>query len=237
MEYPLPKKITPNPLLSSTVEIRFSSELSSDEVFSKLYPKFSKELPKLETRRLPKDKNQDQKHLAEYILTGKGYQIFLDNDVIAFENIGEYHLWDNYLPFIKNNIEILSDSGIVKSIDRIGLRYISFFEITERLSNVLNIEINTPFESYRQSNDFFRTQLYKGDTTILLHLLQNAEIQKDDKIYNGILIDIDASQTEDLPNLIDNRLIDIIENLHSEEKLLFFSLLKKSFIEKLNPQY
>ncbi len=44
----LPKEITPNPLILTPVEIRFISKAIEGNLFSKLYPVFSTDLPIIE---------------------------------------------------------------------------------------------------------------------------------------------------------------------------------------------
>ncbi len=231
----LPKKISPDPLLSSTVEVRFTTDLSREETLARLHPKFIKEFPKLRERGLSVEKNNrpELEYIAEYILSGEEYHLFLDNNVIAFENINEYRLWDNYFPMIKEKLQILSDNIPIKSIQRVALRYVSFFDITEKLSKVLKFEFDIPVEGYELEDELFRTQLFKDNIKLLLHLVRNAEINHNNLVKRGTVIDIDVSQSELLPNSIDNALFDIINKLHSEEKTFFFSLLQENFLRKI----
>ena len=231
----LPKKISPDPLLSSTVEVRFTTDLSREETLARLRPKFIKEFPKLTERGISAQKNDrpELEYIAEYILIGEKYHLFLDNNVIAFENTNEYSLWDNYYPMIKGKLQILSDTITIKSIQRVALRYVSFFDTTEKLSKVLKFEFDIPVEGYKLEEELFRTQLCKDNIKLLLHLARNAEIKRNNLVEIGTIIDIDVSQSEQLPNLIGNELFDIINKLHSEEKIFFFSLLREEFLRKI----
>ena len=54
----------------------------------------------------------------------------------------------------------------------------------------------------------------------------------------GIVIDIDAHQINNLPNSIDDSFFKIIDKLHTEEKTLFYSILRNDYLENnLNPKY
>jgi uncharacterized protein (TIGR04255 family) len=235
----LPKKISPNPLLSSTIEIRFSSTLSSDETLSAIRPKFNKEFPNFKKRTFPLDKenNPELDYAAQYILSNDDYLIFIDKNVIAFENLGDYHLWDNYYPMLERNLKILSDSIPITEIIRVGLRYVSFFDTVDKLSDSFNFNFDSPLIGYKLENELFRTQLYSDNVTILLHLVKNAEITRNELVERGSLIDIDISQSINLPSKIENSLFSIIKNLHDEEKKLFFSLLKEDFLKKFTCEY
>lgn len=235
MSLVLPKKISPDPLLSSTVELWFTSDLSSKETLALLHPKLIKEFPKLKERGIATQKNNrpELEHISEYILSGDDYHLFLDNNVIGFENIGEYHLWASYFSMIKEKLQIVADTIPITGIQRIGLRYLSFFPTSEQSSEVLKFSFNMPTENYKLGNELFRTQLSKDKINLLLHLAKNAEIKRDNIVERGVIIDIDASQDEELPSLIGYELFDIIDKLHTEEKTLFFSLLREDFLEQI----
>lgn len=235
----LPKKISPNPLISSTIEVRFSSTLSSDETLSAIRPKFDNEFPNLHIRDLPinEDSNPELNYIAQYILSNDDYLVFIDKNVIAFENRREYHLWDNYFPLVIKYLQILSDTISIKEITRVGLRYVSFFNVVNKLSDSFNFDFYIPLEDYKLENELFRTQLCKEDTNILLHIVKNAEITRNGLLEKGTLVDIDVSQLLHLPTSVDSELFQIINTLHSEEKNLFFSLLREEFLKKFNLEY
>ena len=235
----LPKKISPNPLISSTIEIRFSSTLSSDETLSAIRPKFDREFPNLQKRNLPIEKENipELEYTAEYILSNDDYLVFIDKNVIAFENKREYPLWDNYYQMIKRNLQLLSDTITINKIIRIGLRYVSSFDVVEKLSDSFKFGFDAPLPDYKLENELFRTQLSNKEINILLHLVKNAQIEQNDSNQKRTLVDIDISQSTYLPFSIGDTLFTIIQKLHTEEKKLFFSLLREDFLEKLNCEY
>lgn len=236
----LPTEISPNPLINSTVEIRFVSSLSEDEVLSVVYPLFSKKFPKLRERRIPLDIRRNESELryaANYIFSDDKYSIFVDNNVIAFENVSNYHFWKNYFPVIKDNLSILKELNVITAIERIGVRYSSLFQDKQSFSEILTIDINFPYPDYTESNYHFKTELRKENVLLLLQLSQNATIVQQSSVKRGIFIDIDASISYDLPQSIGQDLFNMIDELHNEEKKLFFSLLNPKFLETLNPKY
>jgi uncharacterized protein (TIGR04255 family) len=229
----LPKKISPNPLISSTIEVRFVSDISSEEAFEAISKVLKKDFPQLKKRDIPEKKDTPElEYLAKYILSNDDYHIFIDNNIIAFENIGEYHLWDNYYPIVKENLLKISEVITINEIKGIGLRYISFFKEIDTLSECFNFKFESPLLGYKLDNEFFRTQLCKNDVNITLHLVRNAEIIKNEISDKGTLIDIDVTQSSNLSSSIGNDLFDIIQTLHQEEKTLFFSILNEDFLRK-----
>ena len=239
MSLGLPKKISPDPLLSSTVELRFTSDLSSEETLTLLRPKYMGEFPKLSKRDIATQKNDrpELEYIAEYVLSGTDYHIFLDKNVIAFENIGAYHLWDSYYTLIQEKLKVLADTIPIKSIQRIGLRYVRFFPTTDEFSEVLKFNFNAPIEGYTLENELFRTLLCRDDIKILLNLAKNAQIERNNNVVKGVVIDIDVSQEGKLPSSIGYELFDIIDQLHTQEKIFFFSLLREDFLEKMTIDY
>ena len=239
MNLGLPKKISPDPLLSSTVELRFTSDLSSEETLTLLRPKYMGEFPKFSKRGIATQKNDrpELEYIAEYVLSGTDYHIFLDKNVIAFENIGAYHLWDSYYTLIQEKLKVLADTIPIKSIQRIGLRYVSFFPTADQFSEVLKFNFNVPIEGYNLENELFRTLLCKDDIKLLLNLAKNAQIERNNNVVKGVVIDIDVSQEGKLPSSIGYELFDIIDQLHTQEKIFFFSLLREDFLEKITIDY
>lgn len=237
----LPSQISPNPLINSMIEIRFESSLSQEEVLPTLFPIFSKDFPKLKERRIPisiKEQDIDLRYAANYVFSNEKYSIFIDSNVIGFENANnEYQLWTNYFPIIKENVNTLINLNIISKIERIGVRYSSLFENINSFSEILKIDIKFPYPDYTESDYVFKTQLKKDNIVLLLQLVQNATVQQNDKIKTGILIDIDASLSSDIENSTNEQIFNLIDQLHYEEKKLFFSLINDDFLATLNPQY
>lgn len=236
----LPIQISPNPLVISTIEIRFFSEMESADIFPLVYSKVMSDLPKLNTdNKIPKEfKNADPQfaYLPDYTLSNNDYLLSFSNRAISFEHVGEYKLWDNYFAFIKKHLQILFSLNFIQQIERIGVRYGSIFDKEERVEDVLNHVPSTGIQGYEEKFENHRAT-FQIDThsTLLLQIFANAKASKNEKSMSGIYIDIDASHTEKLsPN---NTIIDKIDKLHSLEKELFFKILKPSFIERLNPKY
>jgi len=87
--------------------------------------------------------------------------------------------------------------------------------------------------NYSQEMNLFRSLLKVDEVDLLLQIARSAKVQKREKSFSGLLIDIDASTK----SIDENKIIDIIDSLHTEQKKLFFGLLKPDFINTLNPTY
>lgn len=242
----LPKEISPNPLITSTVEIRFSSSVNEEDVLNVFYPVFSKNFPKIKEKdRIPKElknKRPEFKYIADYILLNEDYSLSIGANSIAFENVGTYHLWENYFSMIKTNLNILSELNIVKEINRIGVRYASIFENKEDITDVLNVDFELKFDGYTQDVQSLRTDFNKGDIKLHIQIAKNAKFEKNEndvvKTIEGLYVDIDASSEKNMPNKLGDEFYTLIDTLHKEQKtFLFETLMKKEFLQSLNPKY
>jgi uncharacterized protein (TIGR04255 family) len=69
-----------------------------------------------------------------------------------------------------------------------------------------------------------------------MHVANQASVIVEGTKRTGSIIDIDTSLETDLKDFFQNS-TSIIEEGHSEEKEVFFSLPKKDFLQTLNPEY
>lgn len=234
----LPKELTPNPLLISAVEIRFSSKIDENSLLTKILSSFSIELPKFSTGKIPKEikiKEEQFKYAADYILSNDTYSLSFSNNVMLFEIVGEYPFWNNYYEFIKKQINIFFALDIIDKIERIGVRYASLLDSNENLSVVIKHNSLLSLDGYDENIVLFRVDLKKNNYNFHIQIIKNAKAdsQKISKI--GLFVDIDASYTSTiLPN---DDILRIINELHQEEKSIFFSMLKPDFLTSLNPKY
>ncbi|MBF6641801.1 TIGR04255 family protein [Flavobacterium sp. J49] len=234
----LPTSISPNPLFITTIEIRFSTNITKEEMLQKMVLTFSDKFPKLDKGNIPDElkKQEEQfRFAADYILSNDEYLISFTTNSISFEHNSEYKYWRNYFPFIKDSLEKIFKLGFINKIERCGVRYGSMLDDITNPNNALaeipTIQINGMQSIFAGFQSYFKTD----NSTLLLQITPNTKILKHDDERRGLYIDIDASFVNDLnPN---NDVYKIIDNLHTDLKKLFFGLLKREFIQTLNPTY
>ena len=181
-------------------------------------------------------KAPELKFSADYILKNEDFSLSFGAGAIAFENVSEYKLWKNYFPFIKSQLNKFFALNIIDKISRIGVRYASVFNGNNKIEEALNFIPKIPIDDYEQSFGIMRLDFKKAGYNFHVQLANNAKVKKNNKSLSGVYIDIDSSYTETLqPN---NDILRIIDELHTEGKILFFTkLIKPSFLETLNPKY
>lgn len=238
----LPIQISPNPLFVTTIELRFLPSLA-DNYLTSLYPKFAETFPKLEPANIPRALNilNDPNNLfaaPEFILSNDVYSMALGKNIIAIENKGEYTLWGNYFPFASEQIKKVFSLTNIHEITRIGVRYGSIFKDVKNILDKLKIKFLVPLDGYVSTGklDNFRGDFKKDEYNLRLQISNQVNIIKNNRQFNGALIDIDASFNK--KEIISNKVFDIIDELHTVQKTFFFEgLLTPEFISTLNPKY
>jgi len=239
----LPIEISPNPLVTSTIEVRYYSKIGSNKLFNLVYKAFMQELPNFEQNTLPqgiKETNPQFKYAPDYILSNENYKLSFSNNVLSFENVAEYKLWGNYFPFISKSIKAFFELGHIDYVERIGVRYASVLDKTQSASEVINDVPAINVEGYDQKFEHYRSNLKKDNISILLQIFDNAKAAKNGVNSSGVYIDIDASFTGKLDKnegAFLDEVLKYVDKLHSIEKELFFSLMKPEYLSTLNPKY
>lgn len=235
----LPKSINPNPVFNAIIELRITSNIERKDLLSLIYPKVCNELPKIQEGKYPHEirvKNEELRYAPDHILSNDNFSLAFSNQVISFNIVGEYPLWDNYISFVSNKLDTLFSLEYISDISRIAVRFGSVFKEADGLKEVIKQVPTLNFIDETQHVNTIKTDIKRGDNFLHLQLYNSAMIKKDDKSLKGVCIDIDASTKR---NGIDVKMppIDIIEELHSQAKELFFGLLKEDYLKTLNPLF
>ncbi len=245
MHKQLPIKLTKYiPCRESTVELRFNNDIPTETIAGFVWNELNDYTPpkSLPVMQLPKDIRERDPNLkfAPYFVMEKGnIQINFSSRVFAIINKGPYIGWSVYYKEIDSIIKRLSKISLFKTISRIAVRYINFFEKKDNILNTenLNIAVETPFQSDSR-NISYSTIISTDEYINLLKIQLDCNIIMQNIKYNGTLIDVDTFQEYDHEKLENMQILDRITNAHNIEKKIFFNLLKKDFInDKLGGEY
>lgn len=234
----LPNQLVPSPVLTSTVEIRFKSTVDKSKILPLMIANFYEILPNFSETGIPnevKEANEQLKFYPDYVLKNEDFSISFSDKAISFENINGYKLWDNYFSFIKSVLLKIFEIKIIESVDRIGIRYSSIFELKgNKIEEILNSIPKLFLDNYEGDFFTFSTNIFVDKYRLYLQLNSNNTITKEnDETISGLHIDIDASYSDELVNITSfEPVCGIINDLHTHEKSLFFSLIKLSFLER-----
>lgn len=246
MDVKLPKRLSSyEPCKEATVELRFTSNIPSEAilgfVFQKLQDRYGppKSLPIMQLPQNIRESDPNLKFAPYYIMENDSFQINIGPKVIAIINRAPYIGWQNYYSEIENVLTALASIPLFKTISRLGVRYINFFDQSFDMTDPRNINIHweSPFKN-DSSNTSYSTLVDLKDFTSLLRLQSNSTVLLNNKQHNGTILDIDTYKN--FPNTgYDNEIFqELIQQAHLVEKEIFFTLLTPKFIdEKLGAIY
>lgn len=241
----IPKRINPDYITDSIVQVLFTPVISHElflGTFNNVFVDLFTFIPS------PVSSNdikitEDNGVLLESIVRGyfldksKKIKVDVSAKSIVFNSFNEYVLWDNYFPIIRATIERLFSSGLISTVSRIGIRYISQFN---NINLIDNLNINLTFDISKRNIEAtqIRSEFIEDECRIILTLInrKNQSVGQNEVDFNNSVIDIDVIQIKN--EIRDSEIvINTIDNGHQKQKVTFFSLLKPSFLETLNPEY
>ena len=232
----LPKKIEPCPIIDALVEIRFLTEIPSDAVFGLFYSKLKnnfdevKKLPIMELPDQVRTNDPNLKYKPHYKLIGNNFVSQIGPKVLSISSYPEYIGWNKFSKKINSILDLVHDTEVIKEIERVGIRYINFFEMS--IFNYLDLKFLLGNKEINYKNTVFRTELEQDEFISTLQIANNIKNNR----KTGSIIDIDTFKKKGLNDFFNNKET-IIDNGHLKEKELFFKLLNNDFLKTLNPKY
>jgi uncharacterized protein (TIGR04255 family) len=156
--------------------------------------------------------------------------------VLCFNHLNRYAGWTAWSEFRQGILEELERNGIIERVERLGLRYVNFFQlpILEHLDCQFSLA-GTPLAAYSGTCRF---EIPDSGVLKALQIANRINLQKDGQNIPGSLVDIDCI----LPVALDGAALvrqhlDLAGGLHDKAKSLFFSLLKPELLASLQPEY
>lgn len=235
----LPSKIFPEPIIDTTVELRFSTVFPSGAIFGIVYSLFKDKYPTVEQLpilQVPEEIRRNDfnfKFKPLYKLISNEFVIQVGYDVITLHSKIPYVGWENFLVEIKLFFEKINTLDLVQSPIQLLLRYVNFFEIN--ILQHLNLDILLMEESLQNHLTIIRTEIQKEDLIQVVQIANNSAYTVGAHSKNGSLVDITIVMNT-LSDFFDNVEV-IVNKAHKSEKELFFGMLKSDFLKSLKPQY
>lgn len=160
---------------------------------------------------------------------------------LLFNCMGPYIGWEQYSTIIRDVLTALFEANIISSFLRVGIRYVSLFEnmdVQDALT--LSFSMGVQQQDYRLAH--FRT-VWEDKEGYLISVTLGTErapgvIENEDGtiLAKKSVIDIDViRQGFELKNL--EEMFSLIDETHLHEKTVFFGLMKEDFLNSLNPEY
>lgn len=246
MDFPIPKqtklpvRISPCPILEAVMEIRFVANEEWAFIPGMLMPLIKDKYPKSE--KLPLS-NIPEEHLRlnpglvyspRIRFIGPDFVIQLGPRVISLLSTGDYPGWTRIFQELTWLLERLKRAGFIHEGERLGLRYIDFFE--EDIFSHLVLDIQSNGQAVEGVEMNFSTVFRRDDLTARLSLANGAIAKKGNKAVTGSVLDLDvwldASEFDVFVDAAEH-----FEEAHRCNKEIFFGLLRKDFLASLEPEY
>ncbi len=236
-----PKKLTPDPLVDSIVEVRVRSSQSFISFVSTLSSLLVGKFELFEHSSTEPSITVTPQENGFLINNDSRLPFLVNNDAkvqiaenkLTFNCNGRYIGWQKLSSLIYEVLEIAFSNGMISEVNRVGIRFINQFEDI----NIFSFLDKKVF--YRGSNthplDFSYQYIDENGQRVIIKLNGNII-----DVKNGInisVVDIGAVR-EDVSAVNLESTKDIVEALHRTEKETFFGLIKEDFIkEHFNPTY
>lgn len=232
----LPKNIYPCPIIDALFEVRFTSTINANAVFGLIYSNLQQDYQEVETLpilQLPdmvRSNDPNLKYKPHYKISNKNVTIQIGPNVISISSFPKYIGWEMFSKTIFNVLSKVENTEVIKIIERIGLRYINFFETN--IFEKINLQVFLSEKDILYKNTVLRTEIEQGKFNSTLQIANNTDFNR----KHGSIIDIDTFVTKNLKSFFSEK-IKLINSGHLKEKELFYSLLKTDFLNTLNPTY
>lgn len=235
----LPKLIEPCPIQEVTAAVLFDSVVPPEAILGVVYQAVGKEFGTVEV--LPfglmpssvRDADPNLRIQPTHKLSSKEYSVLLGPHVVGVTKSGTYPGWSTFFPAAMKTLEAIGSTHIIGTVNRFGLRYVTFFD--GDVLGRLTLDISIAGEPAVGKQTALKTLISGTGYSSLLQIANGAALRGDMKNL-GTVIDIECFQEGGSPFAADG-LARFLNEAHISEKTLFFKLLKDDFLKTLNPRY
>jgi uncharacterized protein (TIGR04255 family) len=235
-----PKQIDTCPIVDTSLEFRFQSELPNDAVFGRVHAILS-EFGEAEVENLPildippniRDNDAGLIYQGHYRIKLNEYIVLVGPKVINFSSPKPYVGWTEYSEFFFPILTRLLEEGIVRIIQRIGVRYINAFQ--DNVWDKLCVQVRVIEEEFPSETKVFESNIPTGSARTRIKISEKAKMDINGKTEIVSVLDLDTSISGSFT--LKDGLEDLVNSIHLEEKKTFFALLTKEAIEEFKPIY
>ncbi len=250
-EMQLPRKINPDNIRESVVEVRYHSKLSFEILVGVFFKEIEDSFTYTNRPIQPPAFSQGGGANSGQELTIKiGNANLFYNDKISiqvspntfvFTCLEHYIGWNVYEPEITKALKMFEKTEQIIKWTRVGIRYISEYP-NKDLKECFKFNFSFGIPEVKSETTSFRTEFSYEDSKVILNLNNKVNVIKQNvnsklvEITPMSLVDIDViSDNLEITNLTD--LLNLISENHNKEKELYFRMMTSEFLTSLNPQY
>ena len=243
----LPKKLNPDNLKDTLVEIRYAQGIPQELMLgfaSSILVPLGYQYLSVSNQNINIALNNNQQIAFDLGNNGGGF--FIKDDIriqfvthqIIFNCLADRYVgWEKYFQTISDMISALFDKEAIKDFNRVSIRYISEFKNIDIYQGIKGT-IDISDAGLKLDNSILRLVDESDNLKTYVTLTNKAKriSPQEQKIIEASLIDINIYENfnpvSDL-EILKNKL----NQIHTKQKEVFFSLINDDFLSKLNPEY
>jgi uncharacterized protein (TIGR04255 family) len=238
----LPIRIDPCPIVEAILEIRFVTSESWATLPGLLFARIRDRYPEqknLPLAQIPEEMRRREptftyQPLIQFLGRGDFLIQFGPRVVSLVAKSKEYPGWSALETEITSLISELQQTGFVSEGERLGVRYINFFNFD--VFEKLQLEVCATEKTLAGGELSVTSVLSRPPFTSRLLVANSAIVGTGDEARRGSILDVDVWLGPNDFDLFENGLAKFNE-AHQFEKQIFFGLLKPNFLATLNPVY
>ena len=238
---PLPIRLNPDPLVSSTVELRFEPLLDRKAVIGAIYYKLRDQFPTLEClvpEELPESLRATDPEFGyrpQFRASNEQFLVYLSEQSIAVGVVGTYPGWQSFSTAIQDVFQQVHSLQVFGNIQRLGLRYVSFFGGNAFPGLKLTLGLPGYDGVHLPSSVLMRVPAQDCEHTLQLansidYAQASGKSGPEERL--GTVMDIDTVPRQAVTDFF-TRPTYWLNLLHDAEKTLFYSLLTDEFLESV----
>jgi uncharacterized protein (TIGR04255 family) len=239
----IPKKIYPDNIKDSIVEIKFNSvnptEINLGLFFNALDESYFYSNRNNSPMILPDGRTLDFTINGGNLFYNDTIKFEFKNNSIIFNCMDSYKGWDDYIENINKTLKQIFKTGVISSFISVGVRYISEYPDVD-LKNITKFKFGFGFPDIASESFSFRTNFQHKGMKIALNLnskvMLSDLISKNEQIAKLSLIDIDIIKSDINCENVES-LLEVVNQCHTMEKEFFFGLLNTDYFESLKKEF
>lgn len=239
----IPTRIHPSPLTEAAVDVRYQPAIPNAAVFGYVYSlikdRYGPPSP-LPILQLPEEIREKDGNLAfqpHYRMEKPPFSLQLGPRIFNIAVLDQgYPGWEKFKEEICRIFDELSRNRVIERVNRVGMRYINFFEVN--VFQISNFSISVGTEPLIDEKAYLRVQFSGSGFITAVQVTNDGTLLRSGQSRQGSVIDVDTFCLQpDLREEPFKKFSDLIESAHTVLKQRFFSGLKEDFVATLNPQY
>jgi len=237
----IPKKID-SPIKEAVFEVRYEGEVPGEALYGILFdifkdfPNQAQSLPILQIPPQMREADVNLRYQPFYraITTDKKFVFSVGPRSILFSALEPYDGWTAWTNFIYPKIETIRSKGIIKKVERIGLRTLDLFDAN--IFGSINAELLLNGQKINTSPSSFFTEFAQNGVTVRLNVGNAANVNGEPTKKS--LIDIDCIYQIDSDAVsFFKSYREKLNKMHEANKAVFFGLIKETLLKDLNPEF